>query len=316
MSGTAGCNNYSASYTVDGNAITIGPAISTMMFCADPEGVMEQEMAYLQALPSAATYVVQGDRLVCSPPTVRSSRSMLPDHRGRRHVRRSRRPAQAELANLAYTGTSVFTGTVQLANGVYTETVAPDSAMVTSIQLTDFVTVGELNGEPAIAAILNSSGGGSGVFFDLAVATQEDGQWTNVATTFLGDRVTINSLAIANNQVIVDMVTQGPNGPMCSATLQVVNSYEVQGNQLIQVSSRRSAMSAQPAWRPRPPKAASSESCGNGSRTPAATTRRRQCLIRASTLWRCTPMARSISRSNTTGAAAPTRLTAANLLST
>ena len=63
MSGTAGCNNYSAGYTVDGNAITIGPAISTMMFCGDPEGVMEQEMAYLQALPSAATYVVQGDRL-------------------------------------------------------------------------------------------------------------------------------------------------------------------------------------------------------------------------------------------------------------
>ena len=202
--------------------------------------------------------------------------------------------AQAELANLAYTGTSVFTGTVQLANGVYTETVAPDSAMVTSIQLTDFITVGELNGQPAVAAILVSNGGGSGVFYDLAVATQQDGQWTNVATTFLGDRVAINSLAIANNLVVVDMVTQGPNDPMCCATMQVVNSYELQGNQLIQVSSETIGDISATASTTR---AASSESCGNGSRTPTATIRRRRCLIRVRTPWHCTLMARSISKS-------------------
>lgn len=238
MSGTAGCNNYSAGYTVDGNAITIGPAISTMMFCGDPEGVMEQEMAYLQALPSAATYVVQGDRLdllaadgtIVAIYTAQAAAVEGPSAE-------AIAVAQAELANLAYTGTSVFTGTVQLTNGVYTETVAPDSAMVTSIQLTDFITVGELNGQPAVAAILVSNGGGSGVFYDLAVETQQDGQLTNVATTFLGDRMAINSLAIANNLVVVDMVTQGPNDPMCCATMQVVNSYELQGNQLIQVSS-------------------------------------------------------------------------------
>ncbi len=238
MSGSAGCNNYSAGYTVDGNAITIGPAISTMMFCADPEGVMEQEMAYLQALPSAATYVVQGDRLdlLAADGTIVAIYAAAPAA-AEGPSAEAVAAAQAELANLAYIGTSVFTGTVQLANGVYTETVAPDLALVTSIQLTDFVTVGELNGEPATAAILVSNGGGSGVFYDLAVATQQNGQWTNVATTFLGDRVTINSLAIANNQVVVDMLTQGPNDPMCCATLQVVNSYELQGDQLIQVSS-------------------------------------------------------------------------------
>lgn len=238
MSGTAGCNNYSAGYSVDGNAITIGPAISTMMFCGDPEGVMEQEMAYLQALPSAATYVVQGDRLdlLAADGTIVAIYAAKPVPAEGASAEAITQ-AQNELANLAYIGTSVFTGTVQLANGVYTETVAPDSAMVTSIQLTDFVSVGELNGEPAVAAILVSNGGGSGVFYDLAVVTQENGQWTNVATTFLGDRVTINSLAIANNQVVVDMVTQGPDDPMCCATLQVVNGYELQGNQLIQVSS-------------------------------------------------------------------------------
>ena len=52
-----------AGYTVDGNAITIGQAASTMMMCAEPEGVMEQETAYLTALSTAATYKIQGDQL-------------------------------------------------------------------------------------------------------------------------------------------------------------------------------------------------------------------------------------------------------------
>jgi heat shock protein HslJ len=238
MSGNAGCNNYSAGYTVEGSSLTIGPAISTMMMCAEPEGVMEQEMAYLQALQTVASYSLQGDRLdlLTAEGTFVAIYNAQPAAAEAPSAEATAQ-LQAELGNLAYTGTSVFTGTVQLTNGVYTETVAPESAMVTSIELTDFVAVGELNGQPAAAAILVSTTGGSGVFYDLAVVTQQDGQWTNVATTFLGDRVTINSLAIANNQVIVDMVTQGPNDPMCCATQQVVNAYELQGDKLIQVSS-------------------------------------------------------------------------------
>jgi heat shock protein HslJ len=63
VSGNAGCNQYSASYSVDGNAIEIGPAATTFMFCAEPTGVMEQESEYLAALASAATYRIEGDLL-------------------------------------------------------------------------------------------------------------------------------------------------------------------------------------------------------------------------------------------------------------
>nr|MBP8292015.1 META domain-containing protein [Caldilineaceae bacterium] len=63
LSGSAGCNNYVAGYTTDGNQITIGPAASTMMFCAEPEGIMEQEAAYLAALATAATYSINGQVL-------------------------------------------------------------------------------------------------------------------------------------------------------------------------------------------------------------------------------------------------------------
>jgi heat shock protein HslJ len=63
LSGSAGCNQYIGSYTVDGNTIQIGQLGSTMRFCAEPEGVMEQEQAFLAALQSAATFTVEGDTL-------------------------------------------------------------------------------------------------------------------------------------------------------------------------------------------------------------------------------------------------------------
>ncbi len=53
LSGTAGCNRYTAQMTVEGSTVTIGPAAATKMFCGEPEGVMEQEQAYLAALEQA-----------------------------------------------------------------------------------------------------------------------------------------------------------------------------------------------------------------------------------------------------------------------
>ncbi len=56
MSGSGGCNEYNTTYQVDGEEITIGPILSTQMACSDPEGVMEQEGKYLQALELADNY--------------------------------------------------------------------------------------------------------------------------------------------------------------------------------------------------------------------------------------------------------------------
>lgn len=62
VAGSAGCNNYMGSYEVDGDQISIGPLASTRMMCPD-EQVMEQEMQFLAAMESAATYSVEGSRL-------------------------------------------------------------------------------------------------------------------------------------------------------------------------------------------------------------------------------------------------------------
>ena len=62
LNGNAGCNQYFASYTLDGDKLTIGQAGSTMMAC-EPIEVMEQETQFLAALTSAAGWHVAADQL-------------------------------------------------------------------------------------------------------------------------------------------------------------------------------------------------------------------------------------------------------------
>lgn len=60
LTGSAGCNSYSGSYQADGEAISIGPTAATEMACLEPEGVMDQELAYLAALAKAEIYRSSG----------------------------------------------------------------------------------------------------------------------------------------------------------------------------------------------------------------------------------------------------------------
>jgi heat shock protein HslJ len=50
VSGSAGCNSYSAPYTLAGDTLKVQPAAATRKFCEAPDGVMEQESAFLAAL--------------------------------------------------------------------------------------------------------------------------------------------------------------------------------------------------------------------------------------------------------------------------
>jgi heat shock protein HslJ len=61
LSGSAGCNRYSATFTLEPFAIQ--SPLATEMACATPSGVMEQEQAFLAALRQAASYTVEGGTL-------------------------------------------------------------------------------------------------------------------------------------------------------------------------------------------------------------------------------------------------------------
>jgi len=63
VNGKAGCNNYFGSYEISGTEITFGPVGSTEMYCMDPEGVMDQETAYLSALTAAEKFEIRDGAL-------------------------------------------------------------------------------------------------------------------------------------------------------------------------------------------------------------------------------------------------------------
>jgi len=70
LSGSMGCNLYgggpdSGGYTAsrDGTLSISRPFAVTVQLCADPEGIMEQEDAYIETLLDVAEYRIRDDRL-------------------------------------------------------------------------------------------------------------------------------------------------------------------------------------------------------------------------------------------------------------
>lgn len=122
---------------------------------------------------------------------------------------------------------------IKLTNGIYEHgTIAKGDLLLLEI---GEVTFGELNsdGKEDAAVILKSSGGGSGVFTELAAVINKNGIPYHVASVEIGDRVKIQSISIKSEQIIVNMLKHGPSDPMCCPTLKTVVKYGLSGNKLI-----------------------------------------------------------------------------------
>jgi heat shock protein HslJ len=61
--GSAGCNSYGGAYTLEGSELRLGSLEATEMWCAEPEGVMDQEQRYLDLLREANRYRIDGNQL-------------------------------------------------------------------------------------------------------------------------------------------------------------------------------------------------------------------------------------------------------------
>jgi heat shock protein HslJ len=64
VSGTSGCNGLGGDYSVEGDKITFGEFVSTLMACDDP--IMRQEEAAHKVLTGTASYQIEGDTLTIS----------------------------------------------------------------------------------------------------------------------------------------------------------------------------------------------------------------------------------------------------------
>jgi len=98
----------------------------------------------------------------------------------------------------------------------------------------DLIRLGDLdnNGQKEAVAILTWNGGGTGHFRELIVLKLDEDQPEQTTSKSLGDRVIINSMRIELGEIVLDMVTHGPNDPMCCPNLKVIKRYKLIEDQL------------------------------------------------------------------------------------
>jgi len=138
-----------------------------------------------------------------------------------------------ELRNAEYLSLHTKSGGAFLADGSYRERIVPGTASEVVVNLTRHIAYGQLDNRDAATVILVTQTGGTGIFYDLAVMVNRGGRAMNLAVTNLGDRIRIKSLAIVNDEIVVDMVSHGPGDPMCCPTGNVVAHYSLVGTALI-----------------------------------------------------------------------------------
>lgn len=139
-----------------------------------------------------------------------------------------------QLKNSTYPSSFTASGRIQLTNGQATQDIA---ASKLTVQLADQYAFGDLNGDSLedAAVVLISNSGGSGTFFDLAAVLNQNGRPNSVAAIQLGDRVQLKSISVAAGLININMIAHGPSDPLCCPSLEVTQTYQLQGDQLIQV---------------------------------------------------------------------------------
>jgi hypothetical protein len=56
VSGSAGCNSYSGRYKTEGHLVSFSPMSKTDNLCTAPQGIMQQEMQFFEALENVTMY--------------------------------------------------------------------------------------------------------------------------------------------------------------------------------------------------------------------------------------------------------------------
>lgn len=108
------------------------------------------------------------------------------------------------------------------------------------------VAFGDLNGDGRgdAAVIMESDGGGSATFIDLAAVINDSDSPRHIASVSLGDRVKINSMSIRSGVIVIDMTVRGPDDASCCPTLKKVVEYKLSGERLTATDSGKSAKQA------------------------------------------------------------------------
>jgi hypothetical protein len=126
----------------------------------------------------------------------------------------------------------------RLTDGKYEEEIVPGAASKLVIVIyPDMYAFGDLNGDGVndAAVVLAANMGGSGTFVHLAAVVNQNGTPQHVASVSLGDRVKIEAMAIKAGVIMVDVVTHGPQDPLCCPTQKATKSFRLLADKLAPV---------------------------------------------------------------------------------
>lgn len=171
--------------------------------------------------PPAAEQTAAAPATVSAPATSAATSTGLPEE-------------ALEIRNAPYQiGASDSLQLVQLTDGKF-EQGTPGSDDYVSITMTDFVAVGDLDGDGTdeVAALVTENFGGTGVFVFLALYKEIEGALTFQASRIVDDRPQLNALSIENGEIFLDAVIHGPDEPMCCPTLRTTRYFRYVDNLL------------------------------------------------------------------------------------
>jgi len=144
-----------------------------------------------------------------------------------------------DLGNATYDG--IYDQPITLQNGRYVgKPFAPGGASRPTLTLISPLTVsGDLDGDgkQEAAALLVAESGGTGDFLYLAVMALTESGARNSATAFLGNRVQVRRLSIADGQIQVDMLVAGDEDAAALPASKVRKSFSLERGTLRETAS-------------------------------------------------------------------------------
>lgn len=139
------------------------------------------------------------------------------------------------LKNAEYPSEFPASKKARLTDGRYEEAIQPGAASKLVIVLHSLYALGDLNGDGTddAAAILVANAGGSGSFYHLVAVLNEGGTPRPAAVASLGDRVKVEKVSVKSGEVTIDLITQGPQDPLCCPTQKATLIFKLQGDKLV-----------------------------------------------------------------------------------
>jgi hypothetical protein len=128
-------------------------------------------------------------------------------------------------------------GKIKLINGLAEEPNAPGSATKIRVQLGKERAFGDINHDGALDAVVSLyvDTGGSGSFIYLSAVINRQNEPDSATTIFLGDRISIQSLAIESEIISLTTLERKPDEPMSAIpSVEKARKFIFQDNQLLE----------------------------------------------------------------------------------